>query len=63
MGVVVVVVVVSHIQRGGCKPEKTTLHSGQSRSWSAEEGKEDKIKRLAAHSPPPPTLFVLRKNK
>ena len=32
----VVVVVVSHIQRIGCQPEKTTLHGGQSRSWSAE---------------------------
>ena len=31
----VVVVVVSHIQRIGCQPEKTTLHGGQSRSWSA----------------------------
>ena len=27
--VVVVVVVVSHIQRIGCQPEKTTLHGGQ----------------------------------
>ena len=35
---VVVVVVVSHIQRIGCQPEKTTLHGGQSRSWSAEQG-------------------------
>ena len=33
----VVVVVVSHIQRIGCQPEKTTLHGGQSRSWSAEQ--------------------------
>ena len=31
----IVVVVVSHIQRIGCQPEKTTLHGGQSRSWSA----------------------------
>ena len=44
----VVVVVVSHIQRIGCQPEKTTLHGGQSRSWSAEQGKENKIKSLAA---------------
>ena len=42
--VVVVVVVVSHIQRIGCQPEKTTLHGGQSRSWSAEQGKENKRK-------------------
>ena len=40
-------VVVSHIQRIGCQPEKTTLHGGQSRSWSAEQGKENKIKSLA----------------
>ena len=26
--------VVSHIQRIGCQPEKTTLHGGQSHSWS-----------------------------
>ena len=36
--VTVVVVVVSHIQRIGCQPEKTTLHGGQSHSWSAEQG-------------------------
>ena len=51
--VVVVVVVVSHIQRIGCQPEKTTLHGGQSRSWSAEQGKENKRKSLAAYPPPP----------
>ena len=42
-------VVVSHIQRIGCQPEKTTLHGGQSRSWSAEQGKENKRKSLAAY--------------
>ena len=42
----VVVVVVSHIQRIGCQPEKTTLHGGQSRPWSAEQGKENKRKSL-----------------
>ena len=58
----VVVVVVSHIQRIGCQPEKTTLHGGQSRSWSAEQGKENKRKSLAAYPPPPtPTLLVRRK--
>ena len=57
----VVVVVVSHIQRSiGCQPENTTLHGGQSRSWSAEQGKENKIKSLAAY-PPPPALLVRRK--
>ena len=59
--VVVVVVVVSHIQRIGCQPEKTTLHGGQFRSWSAEQGKENKRKSLAAYPPPPPTLLVRRK--
>ena len=56
------VVVVSHIQRIGCQPVKTTLHGGQSRSWSAEQGKENKRKSLAAYPPPPPpTLLVRRK--
>ena len=34
--------VASHIQRIGCQPEKPffTLGSGESRSWSAEQGKE-----------------------
>ena len=41
---------------------KTTLHGGQSRSWSAEQGKENKRKSLAAYPPPPPpTLLVRRK--
>ena len=42
-------------------PKKTTLHGGQSRSWSAEQGKENKSKSLAAYPPPPPTLLVRRK--
>ena len=41
--VVVVVVVVSHIQRIGCQSEKTTLHGGQSRSWSAEQGMRRRV--------------------
>ena len=53
---VVVVVVVSRIQRIGCQPEKTSLHGGQSRSWSAEQGKKIKIKSPA----PPPPLAPLR---
>ena len=48
-----IVVVVSHIQRIGCQPEKTTLHGGQSRLWSAEQGEENKKKRIAAYPPPP----------
>ena len=35
-------------------PKKTTSHGGQSRSWSAEQGKKRKRKSLAAHPPPPP---------
>ena len=42
-------------------PKKTTLHGCQSRSWSAEQGKENKRKSLAAYPPPPPTLLVRRK--
>ena len=33
-------------------PKKTTLHGGQSRSWSVEQGKENKIK-VWQHTPPP----------
>ena len=53
------VVVVSHIQRIGCQPEKTTLHGGQSRSWSAEQGKENKRKSLAAYRPPPTKMYSI----
>ena len=38
-----------------------TLHGGQFRSWSAEQGKENKIRSLAAYPPAPPTLLVRRK--
>ena len=53
-GKLLLLFVVSHIQRIGCQPEKTTLHGGQSRSWSAEQGKENKRKSLAAYPPPHP---------
>ena len=33
---------------------KTTLHGGRSRSWSAEQGKKENRKSLAASPPPPP---------
>ena len=46
---------VSYIQRIGCQPEKA--HGGQSRSWSAEQGKSGN----AIH-PPPPTLLVINTN-
>ena len=58
---VVVVVVISHIQRIGRQPEKTTLHGGQSRSWSAEQGEKKKKKSLAAPPPPPSALLVRSK--
>ena len=60
--VVVVVVVVSHIQRIGCQPEKTTLHGGQSRSWSAEQGKKEKEK-VWQRTPPPPRALLVRRKK
>ena len=44
-------IVVSYIERIGCPPEKLTLHGGQSRSWSAEQGKENKRESLAAYPP------------
>ena len=56
------VVVVSHIQRIGCQPEKTTLHGGQSRSWSAEQGKKEKEK-VWQRTPPPPPARAARSEK
>ena len=47
-------------------PKKTTLHGGQSRSWSAEQRKREKRKSLAAPPsplPPPRALLVRRKEK
>ena len=43
--------------------ETTLLHEGKSRSWSAEQGKENKIKKSGSipppvPHPPPPTLLV-----
>ena len=61
--VVVVVVVVSHIQRIGCQPGKTTLHGGQSRSWSAEQEKQNKKEKSGSAPPPPRGLLVRRKIK
>ena len=61
ISVLVVVVVASHIQRIGCQPEKTTLHGDQSRSWPAEQGKENKRKSLAAY--PSPTPHTARSEK
>ena len=55
--VVVVAVVAFHIQRIGCRPEKTTLHGVQSRSSSAEQGKKEKRKSLAAQ--PPQYIYLI----
>ena len=49
-------------------PKKPTLHGGQSRSWSAEQGKKEEEK-VWQHPPPPPppppprALLVRRKKK
>ena len=53
-------VVVSHIQRIGCQPEKTTLFGSQSCSWSSEQGKENKEKSRQRNPPPLPMLLVRR---
>ena len=57
------VVVVSHIQRIRCQPEKSTLHGGQSRLWSAEQGEENKRKSLAAYPPPHTHTHTARSEK
>ena len=54
--------VVSHIQRIGCQPEKTTLQGGQSRSWSVEQGKK-KEKKKSGSAPPPPYRYSFVENK
>ena len=43
-------------------PKKTTLHGGQSRSWSAEQGKKEKEK-VWQRPPPPPPLRAARSEK
>ena len=61
-GIVAVVGGGSRIQRiVGCRPEKTILHGGQSRSWPAEQGKEKKEK--VSHPSPTRCLFGENKNK
>ena len=47
-------------------PKKTTLHGGQSRSWSAEQGKKEKEKvwqRTPPPPPPPPSALLVRRKK
>ena len=48
--------VVSQIQRIGCQPDRTTFShsSGQSRSWFAEQRKENKKGKFGTPPPPPP---------
>ena len=43
-------------------PKKTTLHGGQSRSWSAEQGKKEKEK-VWQRTPPPPRARAARSEK
>ena len=42
---------------------RSILHGGQSRSWSAEQGKESKIKSLAAYPPPHTHTHTARSEK
>ena len=44
-------------------PKKTTLHGGQSRAWSAEQGKKEEKKSLAAPPPPRARCSFGEKNK
>ena len=44
-------------------PKKTTLHGGQSRSWSAEQGKKEKEKVWQRTPPPPPPPRAARSEK
>ena len=42
-------------------PKKTTLHGGQSRSWSAEQGKKEK--EQVWQPPPPPRALLVRRSR
>ena len=48
-------VVLFYIQRISCQPEKSILHGGQSRSLSAEKGKEYKKRKSGGTTPLPPS--------
>ena len=64
--VVVVVVVVSHIQRIGCQPEKKLLYTvaNPARGLLNREKKEkEKVWQRTPPPPPPRALLVRRKNK
>ena len=63
---VVVVVVVSHIQRIGCQPEKTLLYTVANPARGLLNKEEKKKKKSGSAPPPPPppcALLVRRKNK
>ena len=45
------------------KKLRSTLHGGQSRSWSAEQGKKEKKKVWQRPPPPPPGAARSEKNK
>ena len=55
-------VVVSYTQRIGYQPKITTLLGDQSRSWPAEQGKDNK-KRKSGSTPPPPQRCSYGGNK
>ena len=44
-------------------PKKTTLHGGQSRSWSAEQGKKKKVWQRPPTPPPPPARAARSEKK
>ena len=54
-----IAIVVSHIQRIGCQPEKNYLHGGQPRSWSAEQGN---VYNSSAHALPIAFSFLCMVN-
>ena len=61
--VFVVVVVLCHVKRISCQPEKTTLHGGQSRSWSTELEKKTVWQRTPPPPPPYAHTYITRSEK
>ena len=60
---VVVVVVVSHIQRIGCQPEKKLLYTVANPARGLLNREKNKNKKSGSAPPPPPrALLVRRKN-
>ena len=62
LGLTPKVVVVSHIQRIVCQPEKTTLRGGHSRPWSAEQRKmiAKKVERQVVPTDRPASVLFQR---